>query len=310
MMQAMNIKQHQNLRGELLRNEPMAKHTSWRAGGVAKLFYKPADIDDLSLFLSQQADAENIIFVGLGSNLLVRDAGLNGIVICISGVLNAIELNEDFSLYAEVGVPSPKLARVAAKNGLTGNEFLCGIPGTFGGALAMNAGAMGGETWSIVKNVTTINKRGNITKRNVNEFDIAYRSVKANPDSNFNLGKDEWFVAATLQLQKGEREKSEQKIKSHLARRAATQPTQQPNAGSVFRNPEGDYAARLIESAGLKGFCIGGACVSEKHANFIINSGDASATDIETLINHIKETVEDESGISLIREVRIVGDEE
>lgn len=305
----MNMKQHQNLRGELLRNEPMTKHTSWRAGGMAKIFYKPADLDDLSLFLRQQDNVGNITFVGLGSNLLVRDSGLNGIVICTSGVLNTIEINDDFSLYAEVGAPSPKIARVAAKNGLTGSEFLCGIPGTFGGALAMNAGAMGGDTWSIVKNVTTIDKYGNISLRNIEDFDIEYRSVKARADLSFHLGVDEWFIAATLQLQQGVREDSEKKIKSHLARRAVTQPTQQPNAGSVFRNPVDDYAARLIESAGLKGFCIGGACVSEKHANFIINTGDATANDIETLINHIKKTVEDESGISLIREVRIIGDE-
>jgi len=306
----MNIKQNQNLRGELLRNEPMAKHTSWRVGGVANIFYKPADIDDLCLFLSLQDEVINITFVGLGSNLLVRDSGVDGIIICTSSVLNTIILNnEDFSLYAEVGAPSPKLARVAAKSGLTGNEFLCGIPGTFGGALAMNAGAMGGDTWSIVKNVTTINKHGTMHIRNTEDFDIAYRSVKAKSDLGFTIGKDEWFIGATLQLQQGVREESEGKIKSHLARRSATQPTQQPNAGSVFRNPEGDYAARLIESAGLKGFCIGGACVSDKHANFIINTGDTTAKDIENLINHIQRIVEDESGISLIHEVRIIGEQ-
>lgn len=309
MMQAMNMKQHQNLRGELLRNEPMAKHTSWRVGGVAKLFYKPADIDDLSLFLSQHDSVENITFIGLGSNLLVRDSGVDGIVICTSSVLNSFTLNDDCSLYAEVGVPSPKLARVAAKSSFSGSEFLCGIPGTFGGALAMNAGAMGGDTWSIVKNVTTIDKDGNITIRNADDFDVTYRSVKARSDLNFDLGTDEWFIAATLQLQQGVREESEQKIKSHLSRRAATQPTQQPNAGSVFRNPIDDYAARLIESTGLKGFCIGGACVSEKHANFIINTGTATANDIESLITHIHKKVEEEMGISLIREVRIIGDE-
>lgn len=308
-MQAMNITQQQKLRGELLRNEPMAKHTSWRVGGVAKIYYKPADIEDLCLFLSLQDENENITFVGLGSNLLVRDSGVNGIVICTSSVLNTIKLNDDFTLYAEVGVPSPKLARVASKKGYAGCEFLCGIPGTFGGALAMNAGAMGGETWSIVKNVMTIDKHGNTFIRNADEFEIAYRSVLPNDESGFTLGKDEWFVAATLQLHQGVREESEQKIKTHLARRSATQPTQLPNAGSVFRNPEGDYAARLIESVGLKGFCIGGACVSDKHANFIINTGNATATDIDDLISYVHKAVVDECDINLIREVRIIGEQ-
>lgn len=307
-MQAMNITQQNNLRGKLLRNEPMAKHTSWRVGGVAKMFYKPADLDDLSLFLSQQDSGSDILFVGLGSNLLVRDADFDGIVICLGSGLNKIEIINDNTLYAEAGVASPKLARIAAKNSLTGNEFLCGIPGTFGGALAMNAGAMGGDTWSIVKDVTTINIQGEITLRSPDEFEIAYRSVKASNSSDFIIGENEWFVAATLQLQAGDRIESELKIKSHLARRGDTQPTQQPNAGSVFRNPDGDYAARLIESCGLKNYCIGGACVSEKHANFIINTGMATATEIEDLISYIQDTVNTDCDTHLIREVRIVGD--
>ncbi len=310
MMQAMNMNEQQKLRGELLRNEPMAKHTSWRVGGAASVFYKPADIDDLCLFLNKQDKNRQIIFIGLGSNLLVRDAGLDAVVICVSGVFNKIEEQEDSCIYAEVGVPSPKLAKFSAKQGLAGAEFLCGIPGTLGGALAMNAGAMGGDTWSIVKNIITIDQHGNTHSRSVADFDIAYRSVKEKAGSDFKMGVDEWFVAATLQLQKGIREQSEQKIKSHLARRGATQPTQQPNAGSVFRNPAGDYAARLIESAGLKGYCIGGACVSEKHANFIINTGTATANDIESLINHVHQGVKDEYNVNLIREVRIMGNKE
>ncbi len=307
MMQTMNINNQQKLRGDVLRNEPMAKHTSWRVGGVASIFYKPVDLDDLSIFLSQQSEDTQIIFVGLGSNLLVRDAGLDAAVICASGVLNKIEERDDCCIYAEIGVPSPKLAKVSAKQGLSGAEFLCGIPGTVGGALAMNAGAMGGEIWPVVKNVTTIDQHGQMYVRTVSDFDIAYRSVKEKADSDFKIGINEWFVGVTLQLQKGVREQSEQKIKSHLARRGATQPTQQPNAGSVFRNPVGDYAARLIESVGLKGYCIGGACVSEKHANFIINTGTATANDIENLINYVHQIVKNEFKINLIREVRIIG---
>ena len=309
-MQIMNAKQHQVIRGEILRNEPMSKHTSWRTGGVAKVFFKPADLDDLCLFMSQQDDSENIMFVGLGSNLLVRDAGIDTIVICTSNVINKLEITSANSVYVESGVASPKVAKFSAKNNFTGSEFLCGIPGTFGGALAMNAGAMGGETWNIVKNVTTINRQGDLRIRDANEFDVAYRSVVQKEGSDFRLGIDEWFVAANIELHKGVSTESEKKIKSHLARRGSTQPTQQPNAGSVFRNPDGDYAARLIELSGLKGFCIGGACVSEKHANFIINTGTATSSDIEELISHVQQTVRKEHEIELIREVRVIGKQE
>jgi len=304
----MKISQQQNLRGELLRNEPMRKHTSWRVGGLVEIYHKPVDIEDLSLFLVQQDDID-ITFIGLGSNLLVRDRGVNGVVVCSSGVLNKIEQQSDAHLNIEVGVASPKVARHTAKQALRGAEFLCGIPGTFGGALAMNAGALGGEVWNIVEDVTTIDKKGKLRIRLHNDFDIAYRSVKLKTDCNSVIGVDEWFVAATIKLEKGDREESEQIIKSHLARRGATQPTQMPNAGSVFRNPTNDYAARLIESAGLKGYCIGGACVSEKHANFIINTGTATANDIETLITYVHTVVNKEFSINLIREVRIIGEQ-
>ena len=305
-MQAMTIENQHTLRGEIQRNEPMAKHTSWRAGGVAEVFYKPVDIDDLSLFLSQLNDTDKVYFVGLGSNLLVRDAGVP-VVICTNGVLNSLEIKENQQMTVGVGVPSPKLARYSTKNGLSGAEFLCGIPGTFGGALAMNAGALGGETWDVVKEVTVINKHGQCHIYKKEDFEIAYRSVKAKPELGFTLGKDAWFIDATLQLKVGDVTESEKKIKSHLARRASTQPTQLPNAGSVFRNPENDYAARLIESAGLKGSCIGGACISEKHANFIINNGTATAHEIESLIKKIQQVVEKKHGIYLMQEVRIVG---
>ena len=204
----------------------------------------------------------------------------------------------------EAGVPSPKLAKFSAKLGLTGAEFLSGIPGTIGGALKMNAGAVGGETWDVIESVETINMKGEIHKRMPEEFSIAYRHVEAKEEH----AQYEWFVSAVIKLSKGNKEESLQTIKSHLNRRGATQPTQQPNAGSVFRNPEGDYAARLIESCGLKNFCVGGACVSEKHANFIINTGTATAKDIETLINTVHEKVQQQHGVGLIREVQIVGE--
>ena len=289
-------------KGTLLEKESMSRHTSWRVGGVADRFYRPTDLNDLSLYLKSLKKDEPIFFLGLGSNLLVTDKGIRGTVICTSGVLNEIKNTDETHIYVEVGVPSPKLAKFSAKLGLTGAEFLSGIPGTIGGALKMNAGAVGGESWDIVESVETIDRYGDIHTRSPEEFSVAYRSVKN------KKGLDEWFVSAVIKLSVGDKEDSLQKIKNHLNRRGATQPTQQPNAGSVFRNPEGDYAARLIESCGLKGFCIGGACVSEKHANFIINTGTATAEDIKSLIKVTHEKVQQQHGVDLIREVQIIGE--
>lgn len=289
-------------KGILLEQEPMSRHTSWRVGGVADYFYRPTDLNDLSLYLKNLNQDDAVFFLGLGSNLLVADSGIRGVVICTSGVLNEIKVIDETRIYVEAGVPSPKLAKFSAKLGLTGAEFLSGIPGTLGGALKMNAGAVGGETWDIVEYVETIDRSGEVHKRTPEEFAIAYRSVK----DKRNL--QEWFVSAVIKLSKGDKDKSLQTIKAHLNRRGATQPTQQPNAGSVFRNPDNDYAARLIESCGLKGFCIGGACVSEKHANFIINTGTASANDIKALIKTVHEKVQQQHGIDLIREVELIGE--
>ena len=297
-------KDNMTYKGILLENEPMSRHASWRVGGIADHFYRPADIDDLAVYLKSLDSDESVFWLGLGSNLLVTDAGIRGTVICTSGVMNEIRNIDETHIYVEAGVPSPKLAKFSARLGLTGAEFLSGIPGTFGGALKMNAGAVGGETWDIVESVQTIDVHGVIHNRTPEEFIVAYRSVEAKG----NLTADEWFVSAIVKLFPGNKEESLQKIKAHLNRRGATQPTQQPNAGSVFRNPEGDYAARLIESCGLKDFCIGGACVSEKHANFIINTGTATAKDIEELINTVHEKVQQQHGVDLIREVQIIGE--
>ena len=248
-------------RGVLRELEMLSKHTSWRVGGPVKRFYQPADIDDLSLFLSGLDKDEKIYWIGLGSNLLVRDAGFDGTMICTSGVLNGIEVLDEQRLYVEAGVACPKAARVSAKQAFTGAEFLCGIPGTMGGALAMNAGAFGGETWDVIEAVQTINARGELKTHAPENFEIAYRHVVG--------PQDEWFVSCVLKLSAGNAKQSQQQIKDLLRKRGASQPTQQANAGSVFRNPQGDYAARLIESCGLKGTCIGGACVADKHANLI-----------------------------------------
>ncbi|MHB8534392.1 MAG: UDP-N-acetylmuramate dehydrogenase [Sulfuricaulis sp.] len=288
------------LRGKLLVNEPMSRHTSWRVGGPAERVYLAADLDDLAVFLKSQTTPGPLYWIGLGSNLLVRDGGLRGTVIMTSGTLNGLSLLRDGVVRAEAGVASAKVARFCTGRGLVGAEFLAGIPGTVGGALAMNAGAFGGETWKIVEAVETLDRHGERRTRSPADYRIEYRSVRG--------PSDEWFIAAHLRLPPGETAQGKSLIKTLLAKRGATQPTQLPNAGSVFKNPPRDHAARLIEASGLKGACEGQACVSVLHANFIVNQGGASAADIERLISRIQATVKNLHGVSLETEVRIVGD--
>lgn len=288
------------LRGALRREEPMARHTSWRTGGAARVFYEPADIADLSAFLRQLPPSEPVFWLGLGSNLLVRDGGLAATVIATAAMLKRIERDGSELVRAEAGVACAKVARFCARHGLAGAEFLAGIPGTVGGALAMNAGAFGGETWERVAAVETMDRHGEVRVRTPQDFRVAYRSVGGPPG--------EWFLAAHLQLVPGAGGAGAARIRELLARRGATQPTGQASCGSVFRNPPGDHAARLIEAAGLKGACIGAACVSTKHANFIVNTGGASAGDIEALIEHVADTVARTHGVRLELEVRVVGE--
>lgn len=293
-------------RGTLEYAVPMSGYTSWRVGGPADRMYTPADLDDLCAFLGTVPAEEPIHFIGLGSNLLVRDGGIRGTVIHLHAALKDLHFEERSNtfgmVYAEAGVASPKLARFAASHDLTGAEFLAGIPGTVGGALAMNAGCYGHETWSYVSQVLTVDRHGRVQKRTPREYRVAYRHVQSHEPVN------EWFVAAWFLFPKGDGEAARGEIKRLLERRLASQPLDQPNAGSVFRNPSGDFAARLIESCGLKGFAIGGAQVSEKHANFIVNQGGATASDIETLIETVQARVQEKHGVELIREVRIVGE--
>ncbi len=287
-------------KGKQLFDEPLSKHTSWRVGGPADRFYTPTDIEDLALFLSDLPLDENIIFLGLGSNLLVRDKGFRGTVISLKGSLSQLELIEDNSLTVGAGASCAKLARFCQRNNLTGGEFFAGIPGLLGGALAMNAGAFGGETWPLVKFVYTINRQGKTFKRTAEDYEIAYRSVTGH--------SDEWFVSADFQFESGDGEQAALRVKALLDKRSQTQPTGLLSCGSVFKNPHNDYAARLIEASNLKGYSIGNAEVSAKHANFIINTGKAKASDIESLINYIQKKVKQEQGIDLCTEVKIIGE--
>ncbi|WP_090575385.1 UDP-N-acetylmuramate dehydrogenase [Nitrosomonas sp. Nm58] len=299
------------LRGELRVRESMRKHVSWRAGGVAEYVYLPADLHDLALFLRHLPRTKPVCMIGLGSNLLVRDGGFHGVIVASHARLNELFLvkqdQADGLIYAGAGVPCAKLARFAALHHLAGAEFLAGIPGTVGGALAMNAGCYGAETWQIVEKVRTINRAGELHERNPEDYLVGYRHVALQQKFS-NVDGEEWFAGGWFRLERGDHDISRQKIKALLTARINSQPLNFPNAGSVFRNPAGDYAARLIEACGLKGYRVGGAMVSTKHANFIINNGNATASDIEAIIAMIRNTVKERTGIELIQEVRIIGE--
>ena len=294
--------------GKLIEQAPLSEYSSWEAGGIAKRLYKPANREDLLLFLKALPPSEPLLWLGLGSNTLVRDGGFSGTVIITQGGLNAVsvippETNEhEFAVKAEAGVSCASFARFCARQNLTGVEFLAGVPGTIGGALRMNAGCFNGQTWDHVMETEQTDHQGNIIVQKPEDFSIAYRHVEPR-EKNI----DKWFISGTFRLSPGDKTQSLEMIKTLLERRANTQPTNEPNCGSVFRNPPNDFAARLIEQCGLKNYKIGGAVVSSKHANFIINDGSAKASDIEHLIDFVQKQVASETGIHLIREVHIVG---
>ncbi len=315
------------LRGRFLHNEPMKKHVSWRAGGLAQRVYIPADLEDLSWLVRSLPADESIHMLGLGSNLLVRDGGIQGVTIMLHGALKKLAIESRVQglpagdvntllVYAQAGVAAPKLARFCANQNLVSGEFWAGIPGTVGGALAMNAGCYGHETWGKVAQVLTLNRHGQLNERRPDDYVTGYRHVvlRAALPMGDHAGRptsqpiEEWFIGAWFRLPKGDGLASRATIKTLLQQRIATQPLQLPNAGSVFRNPPHDFAARLIESCGLKGHRIGDAQVSTKHANFIVNLGAATAGEIERLIEHVETVVEARTNVRLLREVRIIGE--
>jgi UDP-N-acetylmuramate dehydrogenase len=288
-------------RGKLLFNVPLSRYNTWGVGGNAQCVFHPADIEDLSNFLANTEADVPLTWLGLGSNVLIRDGGIDGIVIVTQTGLKKIRLDGGHSVYAEAGAACAKLARATVSKSLVGLEFMAGIPGTVGGALAMNAGAFGGQTWQNVTHVDVINRCGDIATREVSEYEYGYRYVK-----NF---EGEWFIGASFKLELDQHGTKIVPIKELLAQRAESQPIGKKNCGSVFKNPEQKYAANLIELCGLKGFSIGGACVSKKHANFIINEQQATAADIEAIIKHVQDTVKQQCNIDLVPEVKFIGNE-
>jgi UDP-N-acetylmuramate dehydrogenase len=289
----------QEFRARVVFDAPMSKYTSWHAGGPADVFFTPRDVTDLSSFLRQLPADAPTLWVGLGSNLLIRDGGVRGAVISTNGTLGTLERVSATRIHAQAGVPCARLARQCVKWGLGPAEFFAGIPGTLGGALAMNAGAWDGETWRHVIEVDVLDRRGARHTRPYSDYKISYRQVRG--------PADEWFIAARMEFERRPGV-NDAAIRDLLERRKATQPIGEWSCGSVFTNPPGEHAGRLIEKAGLKGFRIGDASVSEKHANFIINHGAARAADIEALIVHVQRTVAEFHHIELTTEVRIVGD--
>lgn len=280
------------------RDESMARHTSWHVGGPAEVFFQPRDRQDLYAFLNTLAPEVPLLWLGLGSNVLVRDGGVPGVVIATHGALGRLERRSANIVMVEAGVPCARLARQCTRWGLGPAEFFAGIPGTLGGALAMNAGAFGGETWSHVAEVEVVDRSGRSAIRHRDEYAIGYRSARG-PVTG------EWFLSAQLRF---ERRPPSGHMQELLERRKATQPIGEWSCGSVFTNPPGRHAARLIEAAGLKGLRVGGAVVSEKHANFILNDGSATAADIEELMAQVQERVHAQHGVLLVPEVRIVGE--
>lgn len=286
------------LRGTLIRDEPLARYTSWHVGGPADQTYRPADLNDLVNFLQTLAKDEPVTWLGLGSNVLIRDGGIRGTVIITQNRLNGLA-QQPTHIRVEAGVPCAKMAKYCTNLGFVEAAFFAGVPGTMGGALAMNAGAFGGETWRYVKAVETINHAGEIQIRSPIDFKVNYREV-IRPDN-------EWIIAGHFTFREGNPTEAKQAIHNLLQKRSQTQPIGVFSGGSTFRNPPDNYAAKLIEACGLKGLRQGGAVVSEKHANFIINEGNASAADIENLIYLVQAKVEQMRGIKLIPEVHILG---
>ena len=289
------------LAGRWTKDYPMSRISSWHAGGSVEWLYEPACLDDLRTLFASADERIPFLFVGRGTNLLVRDGGVRGVAVKCDDTLDWIRDLDNDALEIGAGVPCPRAAKHSVDRALRGAEFLCGIPGTVGGALAMNAGCHGSEIWSIVRRVGAVGRGGDLLVLAPEDFSIGYRSVE-NRDGSQLL-----FAWAELALEPGDREEARAAMAAMMATRKRTQPLREPNSGSVFRNPPEDSAGRLIESCGLKGRAAGDAQISTQHANFIVNHGTASAADIESLIEQAQVAVRERAGIDLDLEVRIVG---
>ena len=283
-------------------NAPMSKYTSFKTGGNADLFIIPASVDSLSQII-KKCKALNIkpFVMGNGSNLLVTDSGYKGVMIKIGSNLSSMKMLDENTIECESGVMMKALCNFALDNSLSGLEFAFGIPGNLGGAVYMNAGAYGGEMKDVLYSCTHIDSDGNIGTLTKDQLDLGYRR-SAYTDNGYTI------ISATLKLQKGDKTEIKEAMNDKLRRRKEKQPLEFPSAGSTFKRPEGYFAGALIEDCQLKGYTIGGAQVSEKHAGFVINRGGATSTDILNLIKHIQDTVFEKHGVKLETEVKIIGE--
>ncbi len=291
-----------NLGVDFFENAPMNKHTSFKTGGNANLLIIPDSIDSLQQIIKKCKELNIKPFVmGNGSNLLVTDNGYKGVIIKIGAQLSGLKMLDDNTIYCESGVMMKTLCNFALENSLSGLEFAFGIPGNLGGAVYMNAGAYGGEMKDVLYSCTHIDNDGNIGTLTKDQLDLGYRR-SAYTDNSFTI------ISATLKLQKGDKTEIKDAMNDKLRRRKEKQPLEFPSAGSTFKRPEGYFAGALIEDCNLKGYSIGGAQVSEKHAGFVINRGGATSTDILNLIKHIQDTVYAKHGVKLETEVKIIGE--
>ncbi len=284
---------------ELKYNEPMSRHTSFRIGGNAEVMACPKNQRELAEILkTSKALGIKPAILGAGTNVLAPDAGIEGIVICLKDCLDGMELLDDTHLKVAAGVTMTRAAVFAANHGLSGMEFAHGIPGTVGGGVYMNAGAYGGEIKDIAESVEIMDFDGNIRTLSNEEMGFSYRHSLLE-DSG------EIVISATFALQPADGDTVKAKMKELQAKRSASQPLDLPSAGSAFKRPVGGYAAALIDQAGLKGYQVGGAAISTKHAGFAVNVGGATAADVQNLLSQVSDIVFEKSGIRLEPEVRI-----
>ena len=288
----------EKIKGKYLFNEPLSNYTSWKVGGPADILFTPKNRDDLSQFIKTSHD-KHITWLGNGTNVLVRDGGIRGAVISTRKSINKINMETENSCRIETGASCMDLALFAEKNQLGPAAFFSGIPGSIGGALTMNAGSFGHETWEFVESVEVINEAGVIDHLEPKEFKFSYRSV----EFPFPL----WFISCLMKFPESETT-TKSELRAMRDQRIKTQPLSEDTCGSVFKNPKPDHAGNLIERAGLKGYKIGGCSISTKHANFIVNEGGATSAEIEELIRHVQNIVKAKFDVNLETEVRIIGE--
>lgn len=291
----------ENTGAEVISNAPMSKYTSFKCGGNASLLIIPDSCENLKNII-EFCYSKNIspLIIGNGSNLLVTDGGIDGVVIKIGSKTSKIELIDETTIYCEAGASMKSLCMFALENSLSGLEFAYGIPGTVGGAVYMNAGAYGGEMKDVLFSVNHIDKNGNIGELIKEELDLSYRH-SAYTDNGYTI------LSAILKLKKADKAEIKKSMDDKLRRRKEKQPLEYGSAGSTFKRPAGYFAGALIEQSGLKGYTVGGAQVSEKHAGFVINKNGATATDVITLIRDVQDKVYEKFGVKLETEVKIIG---